>query len=468
MNLLARLGLSFLLAATPLICLMAQNQTELLSPVVSEETLPFTLQIEQAPFLLPTGLQAFASANYKGKWILIGGRTNGLHGFSDIGNNFPPSFQNTRIFVIDPQTGTSMSRSMAEEGSGFSPEDIDALSVVASQFFQKESTLYIVGGYGINSFTGEMETKSTLTALNLKEILRWVKRGKSHPVKSLRQVSHPLLQVTGGFLFQNSPHDPFLLMLGQNFIGLYKDGSNGIYTRQIRRFWLNDDGKHVSILPKVSTRVLADYRRRDLNIIPVMRNNLPAYTAFAGVFTLDTGVWTVPITIFPDGSSFQPDPEKVQTFKQAMNHYNCPAFGLYSVQSKDMYAVFPGGISYGYFSGGTFQVDSEIPFINQVTTIKIDQHDRCTQHLMNGEYPFIASTGSNPGNQLLFGAEAQFFPAENVPLFANGVIRLDSLPSEPIIIGHIVGGIMSTVPNTTAASDSTASPYVFTVRLIPK
>lgn len=151
-----------------------------------------------------------------------------------------------------------------------------------------------------------------------------------------------------------------------------------------------------------------------------------------------------------------------------MNHYNCPSFGLYSTHSKEMYVIFPGGISYGYFSGGVFTTNTEIPFINQVTTIKIDKHNNYTQYLMNGEYPFIVSTGSNPGSQLLFGAEAQFFPLDDTPLFNNGVIQLDALPNRPTVIGYIVGGIMSTRANTTFITDSTSSPYVFTVTLIPR
>lgn len=444
------------------------NQTAELSPVLSESALPFTLELETASFSLPVGLQAHVSGVYKGKWVLLSGRTNGLHGFDDVGNNFPPLFQNRTVYVIDPETGESLSRSLTEASSGLSLLEIDDLSTTAPQFFQKGSILYVVGGYGINSVTGEMETKSTLTEINLKKLVQWVKTGKSSVKKAIRQVSHPILQVTGGSLYQDNDHEPFLLMLGQNFAGLYRDGSNGIYTRQIRAFWLNDDGKHLAILPKISEKIIPDYRRRDLNIVPIMRRNKPAYVAFAGVFTLDTGVWTVPITIFPDGSSFEPNPHAPSTFKQAMNHYNCPAFGLYSTDSENMYVVFPGGISFGYFSGGAFLTDPEIPFINQVTTIKIDKHDRYTQYLMNGEYPFLVSTGSNPGNQLLFGAEAQFLPNEDIALFRNGVIQLDSLPDGPVVLGHILGGIMSTVPNTSTAADSTASPYVFTVRLVPK
>lgn len=446
--------------------LFADNQTDTVSTVFPENPLPYSLQIDIAPFSLPTGLQAFASALYKDKWILLAGRTNGLHDFANVGNNFPPIYQNTTIFVIDPETGSAISRPLTS-GSGLSQEVIDCLSVTAPQSFQDGKTLYVVGGYGINTATGEMETKSTLTAIDLKELLKWVEGKKSSLKHALKQVSHPILQVTGGFLFQNSSHDPFLLMVGQNFAGLYHDDSNGEYTQQIRRFWLNDDGHHLSIFPLNSTTTFPDYRRRDLNIAPIMRHNEPAYVILGGVFTLSGGVWTVPITVFPDGSSFEPDPTALSTFKQAMNHYNCPSFGLYSTHTKDMYVVLPGGISYGYFSNGEFTTDSEDPFINQITTIQIDKHDQFTQYLMNAEYPFIASTGSNPGNQLLFGAEAIFFPKEDIPLFHNGVIQLDKI-KKPKVIGYIAGGIMSTLGNTSSPSDSTASPYVFTVTLIPR
>lgn len=446
--------------------LYAANQTATLSPVLPETSLPFTLEIETASFSLPTGLQSFASAAYKGKWFFIAGRTNGLHTFDNVGNNFPPNFQNTTIYVVDPDTGRNYSRSLFDH-SGLSQEQIDILSVTNSQSFQKESKLYIVGGYGINTTTGEMETKSTLTEVDLKGLLKWVKGGKKPLIHSLRQVSDPLLQVTGGFLFQNSDHDPFLLMLGQNFVGLYRDDSNGIYTQQIRPFWLVEDGKNLAILPHNSATTYPDYRRRDLNIAPVMKKNKPEYVAFGGVFTLDDGVWTVPITIKPDGSSSEQDPNSLTSFKQAMNHYDCPVFGLYSVHSQDMFVVFPGGISFGYFSGGTFQTDSEVPFINQVTTVKIDRQDNFTQYLMNNEYPTIPSTGSNPGNTLLFGAEAIFFPSDDVKLFHNGVIQLDKI-KKPTVIGYIAGGIMSTLANTNVGSDSTSSPYVFTVTLTPK
>lgn len=444
-----------------------QNQTETLSPVLPGDSLPFSLQIAVADFMLPTGIQAYASAIYNGKWIFLAGRTNGMHGFSNVGNNFPPNAQNKSVYVVDPSTGKSWSRSLTEDPS-LSQADIDTLSVTAPQFFQRGGTLYLVGGYGINSATGQMETKRTLTTINLERTLRWVMKGKPNLKKALQKTSNPLLQVTGGALYQTDEHSPMLLIFGQNFAGLYTDNSNGQYTMQIRPFWPQEGGKHLSILPNFSKEINPDYRRRDLNVVPILHNDQFAYTALAGVFTLDTGVWTVPVVIYPDGSSFEPSPEDPATFKQAMNQYHCAAFGLYSTDHKEMYVVLPGGISYGYFSGETFATDSEIPFINQVTTIKIDKHLNFSQYLMSGEYPYLVSTGSNPGCQLLFGAEARFFPNEGISLFSNNVIQLDALPKEPTVIGYIAGGIMSTCANTNFITDSTSSPYVFTVTLLPR
>lgn len=440
----------------------AQNQTETLSPILPEDSLPFTLSIEQAGFNLPTGLQAYVSAIYENKWILLAGRTNGLHGFDNLGNNFPPNFQNTTVFVIDPITGKSHHRSLTE--SGLSQTRIDDLSATASEVFQKGHLLYVVGGYGFDHDTQTMGTRSTLVEINLKTLVHWVKTGKPDLNKALRTVTDPYLQVTGGELYQACDSDPFLLIFGQNFIGDYRDNSNGIYTQQVRPFRLYDDGVNLSITPLVNPLILPDYRRRDLNVIPIIYHEQPAFVALSGVFTLTTGVWTVPVTIFANGISNEPSPNLPDTFKQGMNNYNCAAFSLYSGKNKESFLVLPGGITYGYFSGGEFETDSEIPFTNQITTVKIDKHGNFSQYLMDNEYPFIASTGTNPGNQLLFGAEAVFFPAKKTPLYSNGVIKFDNI-KDTEIIGYIAGGIMSTLPNTNTRADSTSSPYVFAVRL---
>ncbi|MCB1113953.1 MAG: hypothetical protein KDK62_04285 [Chlamydiia bacterium] len=448
--------------------LFADNQTTDLSPILPQDDLPYTIEFETASFSLPTGIQGHAVANYKGKWVFVAGRTNGLHGFANSGNNFPPSEQNKTIYVTDPATGVTLSRSLEDASSELSQEEIDDLSVVAPEFYQKGSTLYFVGGYGFNNGTGNMETKPRLTAIDLKKLISWVETGAPSVKSAIKQVTDEFFRVTGGALFQSDPHHPFLLMLGQNFPGLYTPGSNGIYTQQIRAFWVVDDGNEIKVTKKEDPVTLDDWRRRDLNVVPILNDNRPSYVALSGVFTLSFGIWTVPLFINPDGSSFQPDPNNPNTFKQGMNNYITANFGMYSVKNKLMHVILAGGISFGYFDGGTFTTDSNIPFINQATAITIDKKQNFTQYLLDNEYPVIPSTGPNAGNPLLFGAEAVFFPAKDIPLFYNGVIQMDKLPKTPTVLGYIASGIMSTVPNTSSTADSTASPYVFVVKWVPK
>ena len=75
-------------------------------PIVANHgQVPF--QVQLTPLTIPDapGLQSAASAEYDGKWLFIGGRTDGLHGMVPLLNNFPPKYENRNIIVIDPTTG---------------------------------------------------------------------------------------------------------------------------------------------------------------------------------------------------------------------------------------------------------------------------------------------------------------------------------------------------------------------------
>ena len=91
---------------------------------------------------VPT-LQSFASGIYNGQWVLIAGRTNGLHGFSDDGlANFPPRYQNTDVWVIDPVSKETWSRSLDDTSSGLTSSEIDSLSSTNTESYQDGNTLY--------------------------------------------------------------------------------------------------------------------------------------------------------------------------------------------------------------------------------------------------------------------------------------------------------------------------------------
>lgn len=449
---------------------IADNQTLTLSPILPNSQLPFRIVIEEAGFLLPTGFHSGVVGVYNGLWVFIAGRTNGLHGFGV--DPFPPSAQNTVVYVVNPATGRVTSRDLTDPSSGLTRQQIDSLSVTSPQGYQDGNTLYMSGGYGVETNSGEFNTKPVLTAIYLPGIVKWVNEpnNKNNNVaKNIQQVWNPIFQIAGGEMFKLGKLTQ--LVFGQNFSGVYTPASNGDYSKQVRQFQITNPHNHLAVNIVNSRPNFQDpvFRRRDLNIVPAIltNNNRLSYglVAYAGVFTDTTGVWTVPVTIHETGNPIMADPASPAAFKQAMNQYVCATATLYSKKFASNYNIFFGGMSYGFFSGGVFTTDSEIPFINQVTTVKMDKNGHFSQYIMDNEYPTIASTGSNPGNTLLFGSGAYFLPAQ-VLRYANGIISLDNI-RKPTVIGYIVGGIMSTLPNTNVDSDSTASPYVFKVTLVP-
>ncbi len=198
------------------------NQTDALSPILlNSKELPFQVSVSLADFTIPGGIHSGANAQYGANYLFIAGRTNGLHGFS--GNNtFPASKQNTDIIVVNVCNKTVYTRSLKDPLSGLTQKQIDSLSVTSPQSYQSGNTLYITGGYGIDTSTGDFGTKDTLTAIDVPGLICWVKNPESNKTASkyIRQISDPLFRVTGGAMYQTG-NNPTLLIFGQNFEGLY-------------------------------------------------------------------------------------------------------------------------------------------------------------------------------------------------------------------------------------------------------
>lgn len=449
---------------------ITDNQTDDLSPIQPESSLPFSVTIEQTNFQLPRGIHSGVVGVYKGLWVFIAGSTLGLHGFGN--DPFPTIGQNRSIYVMNPVTGLTVSRSLNDVSSGLSQAQIDTLSTISPQGYQAGNTLYMTGGYGIDTETGAFNTKAVLTAIYLPGIVQWVTEPHlgGSVTANIRQITNPIFQISGGEMYQLGPW--MQLVFGQNFTGVYTPGSNGAYSEQVRQFRILDEAGQLAVEVNAPRPYLPDpnFRRRDLNVVPVILNNQNnlqyGLVAYSGVFTPAGGAWTVPVVIKETGDPIMADPNLPSTFKQGMNQYASATAGLYSRKYASMFTLLFGGISYGYFSNGVFQTDNELPFINQVTAIQMDKNGYFTQYLMNNQYPTIPSTGTNPGNTLLFGTGA-YFIASNIMQYNHHIINLDNI-RKPTVIGYIVGGIQSTLPNTNNQLDSSASSYIFKVTLVPK
>jgi hypothetical protein len=160
------------------------------------------------------------------------------------------------------------------------------------------------------------------------------------------------------------------------------------------------------------------------------------------------------------------DPALPGTFKQAMNNYHSAKLGMYSDQTERMHEILFGGITLFDYDEATqsFVRDDDFPFTNQITQVTIDSTGTYSQDLI-GEFPEILDP---EGNRLRFGANAEFFLADGVPTYDNGVIKLDEL-TEPTLLGYIYGGIFSNAPHTrnVPGAVSGASNEIFEVFYTP-
>ena len=453
---------------------VGQHQTPTFSPLEPADSIPYRIKLQEYDLgsaQLP-GIHSYAAGSYGGKWVLIAGRTNGVHDLDQSGEgSFPPESQNRDVWVIDPVSKQSWHRSLGDPFagvtdpvSGLSPNQIASLTPTNNQFEQVGNTLYMTGGYGLNP-ASEFTTFDKLTAINLPSMVDWVVNGTGHAVDSIRQIDHAIASVTGGAMHEMNGR--MHIVFGQDFEGPYSPRSEGTYTRQIRSFDIVDDGVNLAIANATSTAIDSAYRRRDLNVIPVLKPDGLGGTeeelvALSGVFTTGFGVWTVPVEIDASGTPTMADPNAADTFKQGFNGYHSAKMGLYSETTGEMNEFLFGGISLQYLDPltGLVETDPDMPFVNDITAIAIDANGEYSQHHM-GYFPEIVD---GTGKQWRFGANAEFFPAEGINTFENGVLDLDAL-SGTTSLGYVFGGLMTNGPHTRGFPDvtSTASFRIFEV-----
>ena len=456
------------------------DQTVTFSPVTPWDgayTLSLT-EYDMGAAEVPT-LQSYAYGTLDEQWVLLAGRTNGLHGFGPSGTvNFPPKYQNTDVWVIDPITKETWSRSLADASSGLTQDMIDSLSATNTQVFQDGDTLFVVGGYVYTN--GEFTTYNALSAIHMPSLVAWVKGvDATLDAKAIVQVAGDeatdgsyeggYFQVTGGSL--NRLGDRYLLVFGQNFDGPYTPGRNGVYTSQIRSFEIAYDYDagtlgytNLGVSPSGGDPSL--YRRRDLNVFPTLAPGVAGpeegVTALAGVFYNGTSVWTVPVEVGADGVPTTIDPATdPSVFKQAMNHYESAKIGLYSESTGEMTELLLGGISANVYdtTTGGLVYDKNYGFTNQITAVMRAADGTYRQEYL-GDFPAVYDASDK---LLYLGAEAIFFAAPGLQLLPGGIIDLDALTTQTTV-GYIFGGIAADRPNF---GNSVASPLIFEVVLTP-
>ncbi len=411
---------------------------------------PFEISLHPIEVPGVGGIQSFASAVHDGNWLIVGGRLDGLHRRQPWAA-FDQAGHNDQLLVVDPIDMQSWTSSM------------DALPITIQEqlrstnmeFYQAGEILYVIGGYGYSAAVDDHITFPYITAINVPEVIQVViDEGDLSP--HFRQVEDEGFAVTGGGL--DRIDDTFYLVVGQRFDGRYNPMDMPTFTQEytdaIRRFDLTDDGEEITVnwLEEWSDPALL--HRRDLNVAPqILSDGSEGVTLFSGVFQPDADIPFLDcVNITPDGHDLQAD------FSQYYNHYHCATLPVYSASSEEMHTVFFGGIAQYYEENGLLVMDDEVPFVRTIARVTRHQDGTMAEYLLPIEMPDYLGSGS------------ELILLETMPTYDNGVMQLDLLEGDSILIGHIYGGIESSAKNifwVNNGTQSVASSVIFEVYLKP-
>ena len=457
----------------------AANQTSTFSSVAKWDR---DYNIKVKPYSMGSapvpGLQSFAAGQIGDEWVVLAGQTGGMHSF-DSGN--------TSAWVINPAKRQVWGRDLDDPTSGLSQHAIHSLAASNPQSYQRDETLFITGGYVYETDTDNFTTYNELTAVNLPELVTWVKSpGSTMPGHTMLQTRGAvgsgtdyeggLFQVTGGGMYEINGTTQ--IVFGQQYEGQYlHDGSYQKYTSQVRTFEIEYDHA-TGTLNYFNAEVHptggdpTQFMRRDLNAFTVLSKDSNgddqlSGVALSGVFFAGSGIWTVPVEISPTGIPSMQDPATdPSVFRQALNGYECAKLGLYSSTTGEMTEVLFGGITANEFVNdpavGNLAYRETFPFTNQISAVTIEPSGDYHQTYL-GDFPLLYSPA---GTRYLFGSNAEFFPSAETSLLEGDIIDLDAIAGRTLL-GYIYGGIAAGGPNGGFSGDSIASRQVFTVELVP-
>ena len=410
--------------------------------IIFGQASPFTLDVEQVSIPNAPKIHSFAFAQSNGKWLFIGGRINGLHGFISNGLSFEPKYENKYVWVIDPITMQVWSQNLF---SYLPVSKSDPLRSTNTQYYQDGDKLFISGGYGLDSLKDSLVTFPNLSVIDVSAAITAVINGTSI-APYVRQISDERMRVCGGEMQKLGNY--IYLPGGQNFWGPYTRNINHqIYTNSIKKFIINDNGSVTTITNYTEYTDTVNYHRRDYNLVPVVRSDGSyGITLYGGVFKYGSDVpFQNPVYI--DNSGISVD----GSYFQQMSQYNSANFEMYDSVSYNMHTTFLGGTSLYYYNttSNSLVLDTLVPFIEDITTLTRASGGTSSEFVHPYHFPYYIGT-----NALVIQDPA-------VPHYSNGVIKLASLTSRTMI-GYLFGGIQANTPNlgTSGASDKIYKVYV--------
>ena len=416
------------------------------------QSAPIKIALEPLTISGLNGLQSFAVGQHSGRWLIVGGRLDGLHQRQPFAA-FGADGINDQLIVIDPVTQQKWVAPLSSLPTSIQEQ----LSSTNMEFHQEGDFLYCLGGYGYSPTKGDHTTYSNLTAIKVSAVIDAIISNNSF-LPYFRQITDTKFQVTGGRL--KKINSEYYLMGGQKFIGRYNPmgpnhgpGFVQEYTNSIRKFSILDNGSSITIKHITSYADSINLHRRDYNAEPqILPNGEEGITMFSGVFQ--------PIVDLPYLNSVTIDSQGYtmdNSFQQYYNHYHCAVLPMYSASNNEMHNIFFGGIAQYYDDLGVLVQDNNVPFVKTIARVTRDASGTLAEYKLPVEMP------------ILLGAGAEFILNRNIPHYDNEVLKLDDIATDSTLVGYIYGGISSTERNiffSNTGTQTIANSQIFKVYVI--
>ncbi|MGL4596691.1 MAG: T9SS type A sorting domain-containing protein [Bacteroidia bacterium] len=407
---------------------------------------PFSIEIEPIAAQNLPGLHSFAFAQSGSKWLFVGGRTNGLHGFST-NDNFNIEQANDLVTVFDTSTWMVYVSPL----NILPPAIADPLRSTNMQYAHIGDYLYMFGGFGWDSTINRFRTFDVVSAIHVDNTIAAVMNATSL-TPHIRQFVDTNFQICGGELLV--VNNECVLFFGHNFGGRYSDPPQPTFTQtyshHVKRFTIADDGITISIQNLTQQTDTNIFHRRDLNVGPVVHpDGSFGAVAYSGVFR-KTVNWP---HLYPITFNSQTGAQIDSTFEQKTNNYTCGLLPIFDSVQGTMFTVLFGGMGLFYNDTNTnqFVFDSLVPFIGDISVVVHDAQNTWTQVIMPIRMPALQ------------GSNMKFVPVSDAPHYTNEVVKLREVNGR-ILAGYLVGGITASGLNN---MPSVANDTVYRVYLTP-
>ncbi len=282
----------------------------------SQSNFNYTISLEPITVDNLPGLHSYAHAQHQGKWLIIGGRKDGLHARQPF-NAFPASQNNTDFYIVDVQNNQLWSASVNSLPTGIQEQ----LKSTNMNFYQDGDSLYIIEGYGFSASNNNHITYPNLTAVNVSGLINAIENSQTI-TPYFKQINDDIFAVTGGHL--KKFNGKFYLVGGHRFDGRYNPMGNPTftqtYTNQIRMFSIDYSGTQLSYNNYSAITDAVHLRRRDYNLIPqIFPNGEEGLTISSGVFQINADLpFLYPVDITSSGHT------PITSFNQYLSNYHSP------------------------------------------------------------------------------------------------------------------------------------------------